>query len=173
MAIIRYPDPREELPCILRSVWFGMIFRVVRLKLSASSWTNKLVYFDITVLVYATVPVIITINLLNPTHCISVAFHWNWSVFGTANDSRFRCSSFLAKVKNIIQNLEYYENDNVSGDIVDDYDYEARARTLVNRQHQEQLWRGLGWRSAAFLQFPALFFSLVFARGRNNHIHSP
>ena len=46
------------------------------------------------------------------------------------NCERFKIPLFIipCRVENIIQDLGYYENDDVFGDNVDDYDYQARAR---------------------------------------------
>ena len=74
---------------------------------------TKLVNFDITVLVYSTV--IVAINLSNPTDCIFCSVSLKLICIQKWHDSRFRCSSFLAKVNNIIQDLGYSENGDVSG----------------------------------------------------------
>ena len=127
-------------------------------------------------MVYATV--IIPINLSNPTDCISCSVPLKLPVICIQNCERFEilCSSFIAKVKNIIQDLEYYENDEVPSDNVDDYDYQARARlgTLVDRQHREQRSKypegtRLG-KCDVFIVSRIIISLLVFARGRNNHI---
>ena len=59
MAIIRYPDSREELH---RCVLFGMIIPVlVHLKFSACSSTNKVMFiFNIIVLVYHRLSIYLT-----------------------------------------------------------------------------------------------------------------